>query len=81
MAARGQHLKRRRKIYVALEEYDFTWDEFELIDFIRMWKEGLPLKDIAEHFKRKPIECVLLVMDLAERGKIRPRIHGLFGGR
>lgn len=71
---------KRRNIYIALEEYDFTWDEDDIQEFIKLWNKGGDIRMIAEYFNRPSIEVGLLILDLGERGKIKPRKRGLFGG-
>lgn len=63
--------------YVALLEMDFTWEKRDVKKFVRMWKKGKPLKEIAKHFKRDPDEAAILLMDLSRKGKIQPRKGGL----
>jgi 3-methyladenine DNA glycosylase Tag len=70
----------RRKIYIALENANFVWDEDEVKQFIWMWTDGNPIGKMAERFERPVYECGLLVMDLELKGKISPRKYGLFGG-
>ncbi|KHD85693.1 hypothetical protein NG54_07840 [Heyndrickxia ginsengihumi] len=70
--------KKRAKIYIALEEIDFIWDTREIREFIQMWRKGFSVKYIADYFERPEIDCVLLVMDLSIKGRIKPRLNGLF---
>lgn len=73
--------KRRRNVYVALEDMDFTWDEDEVSEFDRMWDEGLSVYDIARAFDRDPDEVALLVMDRVRAGMIEKRKNGIWGRR
>lgn len=41
-----------------------------------MWKQGCHVADIVEALKRPGIEVGFLIMDLAERCKLRPRKGG-----
>ena len=68
----------RRATFLALEELDFTWDLDEVKEFKKLWKRGADFRLIAEHFNRDPDEVAILIMDLARRGKIKPRGMGLF---
>lgn len=69
--------KRRRKIYIALEELDFIWDADEIPDIERMWRQGYSLWDIAHACDRDPVEVLLLIIDLERKGRISPRRNGL----
>lgn len=78
----AQHMQlHRRNIYIALEDMDFTWNEDEVLEFDRMWNEGLSLYDIARAFDRDPDEVALLVMDRVRSGYIRKRKNGIWGRR
>ncbi|MGG4039922.1 helix-turn-helix domain-containing protein [Heyndrickxia ginsengihumi] len=75
----GKYMKKRRKkIYVALEDIDFVWDTDEIKEFIKMWNDDVPISHIAKVFNRSEIECVVLVMDLSKKDRIQPRANGLF---
>lgn len=69
----------RQKIYLVLEELDFTWDEHDVVDFRDMWNMGIPISWIASHFKRDIDEVAMLVMDQCRKGKIKPRPNGVHG--
>ncbi|WP_246064865.1 helix-turn-helix domain containing protein [Melghirimyces algeriensis] len=71
---------RRRKIYIALEDLDFIWDEDEIPDIERMWNQGFSLWDIAHACERDELEVLLLIMDRERQGSISPRKNGLFRG-
>lgn len=65
--------------YICCENYDFMWSEEEVFDFECMWNEGKTLKEIADYFKRPPIEILFLAADRAELRCIKPREGGLIG--
>lgn len=71
----------RQKIYVCLESMDFVWDERDVLEFDRMWSEGLCIFDIARAFQRDPDEVAILVMDRARKGFIQERPGGWMGRR
>lgn len=73
--------KRRKKIYLAGQDWDFVWDERDVLEAEKMYKEGLSLWDMARAFSRHPIEMAILIMDRAEKGHIEPRKRGAFGRR
>lgn len=72
-------LARQPQVYIALQEYRFDWTRNEVMKFIEMWNEGKSIWDLAKRFRRSKIECAVLIMDLAEKGEIKPRKTGLFG--
>jgi len=42
------------------------------------YKQGVPVLDIAEDMKRHEVEIAILLIDLAEKGRITPRHSGVF---
>ena len=73
-------MKSRLKLYVALENLDFTWCERTEIPIVeRMWREGAPIWEIAEAVDRDPDEVALLIMDRIRKRFLRPRPGGVFG--
>lgn len=74
--------KRRRNIYLALDELDldYTWDMSEVNEMQQLWNDGTSLEGIAEHFRRDPAECFILLFDLAQKSKIEYRKNSIFGG-
>lgn len=73
--------RKRRKVYVALEDLDLIFDERDLPEMIRMWEDGLSLTDIARSFKRDPDEIACLIMSLARENRIPQRNGGAYGRR
>lgn len=69
----------RRKIYIALEELDFVWDENDVTAFDRMWEMGWDCSRIAEELERDPDEVAILAMDRIRQNRIHPRHGGWFG--
>jgi hypothetical protein len=69
--------QKRRNIYIALEELDFTWGEDQVLEVIEMWNDDVPLIYIADHFDRKDEEVGVLIMDLALKDKIKARERGI----
>lgn len=79
-AIEKQYMKKERKqLYLALEEFDFSWCSSEVRQFEKLWKEGKNVYDIAEHFDRDIDEVVLLVLDRCRKGTIKKRKGGLNG--
>ncbi len=71
--------KRRNTLYIACEDYDFTWSEDEIMQFRRMWRQGIPLPKMAVELKRHQNEVAILVIDQIEHNYIRPRKGGALG--
>ncbi|HFJ9356112.1 TPA: helix-turn-helix domain containing protein [Bacillus cereus] len=67
----------RLKIYIALEEANFIWDERDVIRFREMWKQGMSLPKMAKALRRHQAEVALLVIDQADQGVITNRPIGL----
>jgi hypothetical protein len=63
-------------IYIALEdveEVDFFWSEFEVKRFDRLWKNDMPIEDIAKELHRSEIAVFLLSLDRVFQGKVKGR--------
>ncbi|MBS9803218.1 helix-turn-helix domain containing protein [Bacillus cereus] len=67
----------RSKIYIALEEANFIWDERDVIRFREMWKQGMSLPKMAKALRRHQAEVTLLVIDQADQELITNRTIGL----
>ncbi|MGE1041240.1 helix-turn-helix domain containing protein [Bacillus wiedmannii] len=67
----------RLKIYIALEEANFIWDERDVIRFCEMWNQGMSLPEMAEELRRHQVEVALLVIDQADKYLIENRPIGL----
>lgn len=67
----------RRNLYVALEDLDLIFDESEVIRFQEMWKEGKSFIEIAKELGRHQLEIAALIMDQADKSKIKSRPMGL----
>ena len=69
----------REELYIALSELDFSWYPGEVEQVAQLWREGLPVADIAEKMERDIDEVAILIMDLARQKKIEPRKNGAAG--
>ncbi|MFZ7936251.1 helix-turn-helix domain-containing protein [Bacillus thuringiensis] len=67
----------RRNMYIALEELDLVFDESEVIRLQEMWKEGKNIIEIAVEMGRHQLEVAALIMDQADKNKIKSRPMGL----
>jgi hypothetical protein len=69
--------KSRRNIYVALEDLDLLFDESEVIRFQEMWEEDKSFIEIAVELGRHQLEIASLIMDQADKNKIKSRPMGI----
>lgn len=67
----------RRNMYIALEELDLVFDESEVIRLQEMWKEDKNIIEIAVEMGRHQLEIAALIMDQADKNKIKSRPMGL----
>jgi len=72
-------MRPREELYIALSELDFSWYPGEVEQVAQLWREGLPVADIAEKMERDIDEVAILIMDLARQKKIEPRKNGAAG--
>lgn len=76
---RAKKVKRRGR-YWAGETLNFEWQEADVLEFIQAYNdlraEGLPgpevVADLSKLFKRPDAEVAILIIDLGERGFLRP---------
>ncbi|HFJ9453581.1 TPA: helix-turn-helix domain-containing protein [Bacillus tropicus] len=74
----GKYMKKsRRNLYIALEELDLVFDESEVIRLQEMWKEDKGILEIAKELGRHQLEIAALIMDQADKNKIKSRPMGL----
>ncbi|MGR5983877.1 helix-turn-helix domain containing protein [Bacillus cereus] len=74
----GKYMKKsRRNLYIALEELDLVFDESEVIRLQEMWKENKGILEIAKELGRHQLEIASLIMDQADKNKIKSRPMGL----
>lgn len=74
----GKYMKKsRRNLYIALEELDLVFDESEVIQLQEMWKENKGILEIAKKLGRHQLEIAALIMDQADKNKIKSRPMGL----
>ncbi|WP_428846020.1 helix-turn-helix domain containing protein [Bacillus paramycoides] len=74
----GKYMKKsRRNLYIALEELDLVFDESEVIRLQEMWKEGKGILEIAKELGRHQLGIAALIMDQADKNKIKSRPMGL----
>ncbi|WP_411543179.1 helix-turn-helix domain containing protein [Bacillus cereus] len=74
----GKYMKKsRRNLYIALEELDLVFDKSEVIRLQEMWKENKGILEIAKELGRHQLEIAALIMDQADKNKIKSRPMGL----
>ncbi|HDR7688876.1 helix-turn-helix domain-containing protein [Bacillus cereus group sp. N11] len=74
----GRYMKKsRRNLYIALEELDLLFDESEVIRLREMWVEDKDILEIAKELGRHQLEIAALIMDQADKNKIKSRPMGL----
>jgi len=69
--------------YIALaddETFDFRWSDKEIKTVLAGWRGGLSIWKIADRIRRDPDEVMILLIDLARRGAIKPRPGWVWGG-
>ncbi len=60
-------------MYIALEEVNFLWGREQMNEVIIMYNGESSLLEISKQVKRKPLETFILLLDLAEKGRIKKR--------
>nr|WP_180250200.1 helix-turn-helix domain-containing protein [Bacillus toyonensis] len=74
----GRYMKKSRlNLYIALEELDLLFDESEVIRLREMWDEDKDILEIAKELGRHQLEIAALIMDQANKDKIKSRPMGL----
>jgi hypothetical protein len=68
-----------RYLYIALEEFNFFWEQEQVFEFDLLWREGWSIWYIADYFQRDPDEVLILYMDRIRKKMIHDRPNGLFG--
>lgn len=69
--------KKRRNLYIPLENYDLVFDESEVTRMKKLWKENKTLAEIAEEMGRHEVEIAVLIMDQGDKKRITKRPMGL----
>lgn len=63
--------------YLVLMDLDFSWKKEEVEEIIKFVGRGATIKWLSNRFKREGDEVILLLLDLARKGKIEPE-HNIF---
>lgn len=59
-------------LYIALEKYDFDWTNDKVEKFLSMCEQRKTINQLATIFRRHPIECLCLYVDLLDQEKFEP---------
>jgi hypothetical protein len=65
--------------YVMCEHLDFGWPVHMLPVFRQWWDDGMSINEMAQKFRRRAEEVLLLAIDQLEHGWIKPRPGGIWG--
>lgn len=85
---RGNQLHDTKKLrpndglYIALDDYDLSFSEEELELTKILWNKGesfMAIADKVRHYERGQIEIFTLLMDLLQKGRLKPREGGIWG--
>lgn len=71
-------LRPQQRLYFACENFDLTFTMEEVDYVLKSYQEGVSMLEVTEKLQRNQVEIAILLMDLAERGKIEPRPSGIF---
>ena len=69
----------REPLYHVGQEWNFTWYVTEVDKVIRLYADGYHISLIARRLDREPRDVFLLLLDLAEQGRIK-RMPGWIWG-
>ena len=67
-------------LYMAGQDLDFSWYEWQIEAVMEDWTAGVPIVDIADRIKRDEREVAFLAIELAHFGRLKPRKGGIMGG-
>jgi len=67
------------KPYIACINLNFDWIKSEISEVKTMWEQGFSVWDIAQAIARDPDEVTILIIDLARKGRVKPRSGGAYG--
>ena len=69
------------ELYIACEDMDFSWYQWEIDTVIEKWTNNHCITEIADALDRDCDEVAILLIDLARKEKIQPREGGIWGCR
>ena len=64
-----------RELYIPLEELDndWIWTVGDVKDFDQLWKEDVPIKEMAKFFDCYEATILVMAFDRLIKGQIKPR--------
>ncbi|WP_062105230.1 hypothetical protein [Bacillus niameyensis] len=65
--------------YIACQDVDFGWTMKKTLEFEKLWRKGKTLHEMSKHFRRPPVEILMIAVDRAMLGHIEEREGGLLG--
>ena len=74
-----RYLDPQERLYIVGLDWQLQWYPSEVEQVIQAWQEGKGLVAIAREVKSTPQAVFLLLLDLAEQGKISKRINYIWG--
>lgn len=75
-----QKLRPKELLHIVLDDFDFSWTKKETDKFMELYRADAPIWEMARKLKREQVEVALLIMDFELRGRIEPRVGGVYGG-
>lgn len=66
-------------VHIMLDRYDLSSLPSEEKICCQMYREGKSIFEICQQLHRPQIEIAIMPMDLADKGKLKPRKTGIFG--
>lgn len=69
----------KEKVNSMLDSYDLSSYPSEERECCRLYNAGKSIFEMCERLQRPQIEIAIMIMDLADKGKIKPRASGIFG--
>lgn len=70
----------KKIFYADCDHMNLVWEsEADIIEFDRLWNEGICGRVLAKRFKRTLDEIAIHAMDRKSKGKIRKRKNGIWG--
>ena len=69
----------KEKVEPLLDNYDISAYPSEKRVCCQMYQAGKSIFEICERLNRPQIEVAMLIVDQADKGKIKPRKTGIFG--
>ena len=66
-------------VHIMLDRYDLSSLPSEEKICCQMYRDGKSIFEICQQLHRPQIEIAIMIMDLADKGKLKPRKTGIFG--